>query len=88
MDRMRLSFSVPELRSAIPDQFAGAMHLLVDALVERTGRKSDDVGLRTLAGAVVGVAISVMFAVADDPSIDFVPLFDESMLCLDEGLDL
>jgi hypothetical protein len=41
-----------------------------------------------LAGAVVGVAISVMFAVADDPSIDFVPLFDESMLCLDEGLDL
>ena len=88
MDRMQLSFSVPELRSAILDQLAGAMHLLVEVLAERTGRASDDVGVRTLAGAVLGVAISVLFAVADDPTKNFVSLFDESMSCLDEGLEL
>jgi AcrR family transcriptional regulator len=88
LDRMQLSSSVPELRSAILDQFAGVMNLLVDVLAERTGRKPDDVGVRTLAGAIVGVAISVMFAIADDPSKSFVTLFDESMQCLDEGLDL
>jgi len=88
MDRMQLSFSVPELRSAILDQLAGAMHLLVEVLVERTGRATDDVGVRTLAGAVMGVAISVLFTVADDPSKNFVVLFDESMSCLDGGLQL
>jgi AcrR family transcriptional regulator len=88
LDRMRLSISVPELRSAILDQFAGAMQLLIDALADRTGRQPDDVGVRTLAGAVVGVAISAMFAVADDPSKDIFTMLDESMACLDEGLDL
>ena len=88
MDRMQLSISVPELRSAILDQFAGAMHLLVEVLAERTGRKPDDVNVRTLAGAVVGVAIGVMFAVADDPTSDIATLLDESMACLDGGFDL
>jgi len=88
MDRMHLSISVPELRSAILDQFAGAMDLLMGVLAERTGRKPDDPSVRTLAGAVVGVAIAVMFAVADDPSRDIVALFDESMACLDGGFNL
>lgn len=88
LDRMQLSSSVPELRSAVLDQFAGAMHLLVEVLADRTGRRSDDASVRTLAGAVVGVAISVMFAIADDPSKNFVTLFDESMTCLEDGFDL
>jgi hypothetical protein len=36
----------------------------------------------------MGVAISVLFTVADDPSKNFVVLFDESMSCLDGGLQL
>ena len=88
MDRMQLSISVPELRSAILDQFAGAMHLLAEVLAERTVRRPDDLGIRTVAGAVVGVAIAVMFAVADDPTKDLATLLDESLACLDGGMDL
>lgn len=85
MDRMRLSISVPELRSAILDQFAGAMRLVAEVLAERTGRKPDDVSVRSMAGAVIGVAIAVMFAVADDPAKDIAAELDESMTCLDRG---
>jgi AcrR family transcriptional regulator len=87
-DRMQLSLSVPELRSAILDQFAGAMSLLTDVLAERTGQDRNDVAVRTLAGALVGVAISVMFAAADDSTKDIATLFDESMEYLDEGFNL
>jgi AcrR family transcriptional regulator len=88
MDRMQLSLSVPELRAVILDQFAGAMQLLAEVLAERTGRRADDLSVSTLAGAVVGVAIAVMFSIADDPTRDIVTLFDESMACLDKGFDL
>jgi AcrR family transcriptional regulator len=88
MDRMRLCLSVPELRSAILDQLAGTMDLLVGELVERSGRSPQDVEVRTLAGAVVGIAISGMFALAEDPSRDLLSLLDESLAALDQGFDL
>jgi hypothetical protein len=78
---------VPELRCAVLDQFAEAMTSLVGVLVERTGRKADDIAVRTFAGAVVGVAISAMFAISENPSRSLVDLIDESMACLDEGFD-
>jgi AcrR family transcriptional regulator len=87
MERMRLSITVPELRCAVLDQFAEAMTSLVGVLVERTGRKADDIAVRTFAGAVVGVAISAMFAISENPSRSLVDLIDESMACLDEGFD-
>jgi AcrR family transcriptional regulator len=88
MDRMQLSLSVPELRAVILDQFAGAMQLLAEVLAERTGRRPDDLGVATLAGAVVGVAIAVMFSIAADPTRDIVTLLDDSIACLDKGFDL
>jgi AcrR family transcriptional regulator len=88
MDRMQLCISVPELRSAILDQFVGTMNLLVNLLVERTGRTAQDVELRTLAGAVVGVSISAMFALAEDPSRGLLALFDEAMAHLERGFSL
>jgi hypothetical protein len=54
----------------------------------RAGRTTDDPAVRTLAGAVIGVAMAVMFAIAEDPSADLAGLFDEAMGCLDEGLSL
>ena len=75
-------------RSAILDQLAGTMDLLVGELVERSGRSPQDVEVRTLAGAVVGIAISGMFALAEDPSRDLLSLLDESLAALDQGFDL
>jgi AcrR family transcriptional regulator len=87
-DRMNLVMSVPELRAAMLDQFASAMRLLTEVVAERVGREPTDMAVRTLAGAVVGAAMSVMLAVADDPTADLASLFDESMSQLEAGLEL
>jgi AcrR family transcriptional regulator len=86
--RMQLIFSVPELRAAMLDQFAAAMLLLAAVVAERAGRRADDMAVRTLAGAVVGVAMAVMFAMNDDPTADLALLLDEAMAKLAAGLDL
>ena len=87
-ERMRLILAVPELRAAMLDQFGQAMSLLTSVLAERTGRRADDMAVRTLAGAVVGAAMSVLFAMLDDPSADLAVLFDEAMGYLEGGLRL
>jgi AcrR family transcriptional regulator len=86
--RMHLVLSVPELRAAMLDQFGQAMRLLADVLAERTGRRSDDVVVLTLSGAVVGVAMAVMFVMVDDPNANLGALLDEAMGNLEAGLRL
>lgn len=86
--RMHLVLAVPELRAAMLDQFAQAMGLLAEVLAERSGRSANDMVVRTLAGAVVGAAMAVMFAMLDDPSADLALLFDQAMQHLEDGLPL
>ena len=86
--RMELIFSVRELRVSLLDQFVSAMELLGKVLAERTGRRQDDMALRTLAGAVIGVAMAAMFALSDDPTADVAQLLDEAMAHLETGLRL
>ena len=87
-DRMLLVVSVPELRAAMLDQFASAMELLSTMVAERTGRASNDLQVRTLAGAVVGAAMAAMFAMAEDPEADLAAKLDDSMACLEAGFHL
>ena len=87
-DRMLLVVSVPELRAAMLDQFASAMELLSAIVAERTGRASNDLQVRTLAGAVVGAAMAAMFAMAEDPEADLAAKLDDSMACLEAGFHL
>jgi AcrR family transcriptional regulator len=86
--RMHLVLAVPELRAAMLDQFGQAMGLLADVLAERSGRRADDMAVRALAGAVVGAAMAVMFAMLDDPTADMSLLFDDAMQHLEDGLRL
>jgi AcrR family transcriptional regulator len=86
--RMLLILSVPELRAAMLDQFAQAMGLLAEIIAERTGRLPGDVPVRTFAGAVVGAAMAAMFAIANDPSADIAEVLDQSMACLEGGLQI
>jgi AcrR family transcriptional regulator len=87
-DRMHLILSVPELRAAMLDQFGQAMRLLAGAIAERTHRRADDMEVLTVAGAVVGVAMAVMFVVIDDPTADLHVLLDQGMARLQAGLGL
>ena len=87
-ERVVLIFSVRELRATLLDQLATTMELLSQVLAERTGRRPDDIALRTVAGAVMGVAMAVMVALADDPRADIGLLLDEAMAHLEAGLSL
>jgi AcrR family transcriptional regulator len=87
-ERMQLIMSVPELRAAMLDQFAAAIHLLAQILAQRSGRQPDDMAVRTLAGAVVGATIAVTFTMLDNPTADPATLLDQAMANLETGLDL
>jgi AcrR family transcriptional regulator len=86
--RLMLILSVPELRAAMFDQLAQAIQMLVDVIAERTGGQRKDLAVRTLAGAVIGALMAVMFASADDPEADLATLLDAGMVHLEAGLPL
>jgi AcrR family transcriptional regulator len=86
-ERICLMLSVTELRAAMLDQFADAMQLLAEVVGERTGRGAVDPRVRSLAGAVVGGAIAVMFTVGEDPTADLATLMDEALANLESGFD-
>jgi AcrR family transcriptional regulator len=87
-ERVVLIFSVRESRATLLDQLVSTMELLSQVLAERTGRQPDDIALRTVAGAVMGVAIAVMVALADDPTADIGMLLDEALAHLEARLNL
>jgi AcrR family transcriptional regulator len=55
----KLSMTVPEIRARAIDEFARAITGLSEALARRAGRPPDDLAVRTAAGAVIGVVMSV-----------------------------
>jgi AcrR family transcriptional regulator len=87
-ERMSLMLSVAPLRALLLDQIDGPMRLMAQVVAERTGKSPDDPAIRALAGAVIGVGLSAMFAAADDPSADLVVTIDEAMAHLEGGLAL
>ncbi len=84
--RINLLLELPELRVAMVDQFLQAFRLISTFIAERTGQSPTDLAVRTLAGAVSGATLAVMFALADDPEADIATLFDQSIKHLEHGL--
>jgi AcrR family transcriptional regulator len=87
-ERNQLIMTVPELRAATLNNLTQTMQLLMEMVAKRVGRKPDDLAVRTFAGAIVGVNISVMFYYAENPGADFAKLMDEALAKLEEGLPL
>lgn len=87
-ERVELMLSAPPLRATLIDELAGPMRVLSGLVAERTARRADDPGVRAVAGAVIGVGLSAMFAARDDPQADLIELLDEAMSHLEAGLTL
>lgn len=85
-ERTLLVLSVPELRAATLDQLAQAMTLIAELIAERTQQSPNDLAVRALAGALVGVSIAAMFALADDPTADPATLLDQALAHLQTEL--
>jgi AcrR family transcriptional regulator len=56
---MALTLSVPEVRARALDEFARSITVMGEALAKRSGRPADDLTVRTIAGAIIGVIMSI-----------------------------
>jgi hypothetical protein len=69
------------------DGYVSGLVMLTDALAQRTGRAGDDIAVRTLAGAIVGIGVAALLT-ADETPADFLEQFDAQLAQLEAGLDL
>ncbi len=95
----QLSMQVPEIRARTMNEFARTINAIAGALASRTGRAPDDLRVRVLAGAVIGVMMSIFLPehLQDEAGLDldthsFGPesgaRIDEALALLEEGLPL
>jgi len=84
--------TVPEVRARAMDEFARTIAVISEAVAKRAGRPADDLAVRTLAGAVIGVIMSITMPWEgwSDPQA-FVYMFervDQALNLLEAGLPL
>jgi AcrR family transcriptional regulator len=94
----QLSVRVPEIRARAMNEFARTLNAIAGALASRTGRAPDDLRVRVLAGAVIGVMMSIFLPQDPEPGSeidhrfhigpDSVGRLDEALALLEEGLPL
>jgi AcrR family transcriptional regulator len=86
--RMQLMAMTPELRGAMLSQFASIVDQIAHLLAPRVGRTRDDFAVHNIAGAVLGVLLSAMLAIVDNPKADMFRTIDDSLAHLEAGLPL
>jgi hypothetical protein len=88
----RLSMTVPEIRARALDEFARAITAVAEAVAKRAGRPPDDLAVRTVTGAIIGVIMSITLPWADwSEEHSFEETFgqiDEALALLEAGLSL
>lgn len=77
-ERNQLIMTVPELRAASLKNWMQTMQMITEMLAKRLNRSTDDLDIRTLAGVVIGVNLSVTQYHAEHPDTDFAALLDEA----------
>jgi AcrR family transcriptional regulator len=88
-----LTMTVPEVRARAMDEFARTITVISEALAKRTGHPADDLAVRTLAGAIIGVIMSntMPWHGWSDDRQSFVDMFervDQALALLEAGLPL
>ncbi|HEX6527079.1 MAG TPA: TetR family transcriptional regulator [Streptosporangiaceae bacterium] len=93
-----LTVTVPEVRARAIDEFARTIQVIAAAVAKRAGRPADDLAVRTVAGAVIGVMMSVTMPWKDDSATirwhgdddvgDTFGLIDQALALLEAGLPL
>ena len=87
-ERTQLMLTIPELRTAFLRGFGDNTEMLAQLAAARTGRDANDLEVRALAGAVMGVMLAVSIHWAEDPSQDMFALADKALAFLDTGMHL
>ena len=84
-ERAALILSVPELRMRMLDEFARSMLLFAEVVAKRVGREPDDLAVRALVGAVVGVGIASWVDAGGAQASDYLRQMDEGLAHLEAG---
>jgi AcrR family transcriptional regulator len=88
-----LSMTVPEIRARATDEFTRTIGVIGEALAKRAGRPADDLAVRTAAGAIIGVMMSLTMPwegwASDMQTIeDLFGRIDQALALLEAGLPL
>ena len=88
-----LTVTVPEVRARALDEFARTITVIAEALAKRAGRPADDLAVRTAAGAIIGVMMSITMPwegwSSDRRSIEgMFERIDQALALLEAGLPL
>ena len=88
----RLTMTVPEIRARAMDEFARTITVVAEAVAKRAGRSPDDLAVRAVAGAIIGVIMSITMPWEDwSEGRSFEDTFgriDEALGLLEAGLPL
>lgn len=91
-ERHLLLRTVPELRTATLNHFAGKIRLINEMVAERVGRRQDDFAVCNLSGAIAGVWLAAWISTEKDLSEGFIEryykLLDAGLEHLEAGLPL
>jgi len=95
-DTAELTASVPEVRARAIDEFVRTINQIAEAIARRAGRNPDDFEVRNLAGAIIGVIMSVTTSYGGstwtaEGLTDVTSLFariDRALAHLEQGLPL
>jgi AcrR family transcriptional regulator len=82
-----LSVSVPEVRARAIDEFARTIQVVAVAIGKRAGRPADDIRVRAMAGAVIGVIMAITLPWESWAGDSWLSI-DESFEQIDRGLAL
>jgi len=87
-----LTVTVPEVRARAMDEFARTITVVTEALAKRVGRPADDLAVRAVAGAIIGVIMSITMpwhGWSDRQTIeDTFQRIDQALGLLEAGLPL
>ncbi len=89
MERFALVQAIPELRTTLVDEMVRSVDLLSQMIAERTGHNVEDLSVRNLAGAIIGVCLAALLGPegrASDANI--MQVFDAALERLESGLSL
>ena len=81
--RQRLIFSIPEIKSAMYDEYYRTIRIFTEALSQRLGRDRDDFELRVFAGALTGALMGIV----DEEPLSIADMF-RAMDFLEKGMPL
>jgi AcrR family transcriptional regulator len=95
-ETIELTAAIPEIRARAIDEFVRTINQIADAIALRTGRRADAFEVRTIAGALIGVIMSVTVPESidtwrPDAMLDVADLFariDRALDYLERGLPL